>query len=149
MGRTVPTKDSIKCAPPYSPGEVETICRQAGGPLTAYELLARLRAERPANAVGVYRSLDFLVTQGLVHRLETCKAFIACAHLDQPHSSQFLICRGCGVVIELADDRITSAVVGLGTPLGFQADAKLLEVPGLCARCRPQPEEHGPAAGRR
>ena len=57
--------------------QVFTVLLQARGPITAYELLDRLRAERSATAAGVYRSLDFLVAQGLAHR--ACAPRKSCA----------------------------------------------------------------------
>jgi Fur family zinc uptake transcriptional regulator len=116
--------------------QVFLVLAQASGPLTAYELLDRLRAERPATAAGVYRSLDFLVAHGLAHRLESRKAFVACAHPDHPHVSQFLICRRCGTTVELEDDRIASVVGEWSVRLGFTVEAETLEVSGSCSSCR-------------
>jgi Fur family transcriptional regulator, zinc uptake regulator len=137
--------------------DAEAICRQAGarltrlrrqvlallleadGPITAYELLDRLRAERSATPAGVYRSLDFLVAHGLAHRLESRKAFVACIHPDHPHVSQFLICRRCGTAVELEDHRIASLVDEWSQKLGFEVEAETLEVSGSCAACRSTP----------
>lgn len=123
--------------------QVFLILAQAPGPLTAYELLDRLRAERSATAAGVYRSLDFLVAHGLAHRLELRKAFVACAHPDHPHVSQFLICRRCGTTVELEDDRIASVVGEWSERLGFKVEAETLEISGSCSSCRDaEPAEH-------
>jgi Fur family zinc uptake transcriptional regulator len=116
---------------------------RANGPITAYELLHRLRAERSATAAGIYRSLDFLVTQGLVHRLESRKAFVACVHPDHPHVSQFLICRRCGTAVEVEDDRIASVVGEWSERLGFEVEAETLEVSGSCSTCRSHPLQEG------
>ncbi|MCY3767736.1 MAG: transcriptional repressor, partial [Gemmatimonadetes bacterium] len=64
-------------------------------PLSAYELLERMRGvvRNPAPPT-VYRALDFLLGQGLAHRLESLNAYVGCAHPDHPHASQFLICDG-------------------------------------------------------
>ena len=139
--------------------EAEAICRQAGarltrlrrqvlgllleaeGPVTAYELLDRLRAERSATPAGVYRSLDFLLAHGLVHRLDSRKAFVACIHPDHPHVSQFLICRRCGTAVEVEDERISSVVGEWSRRLGFEVEAESLEVSGSCATCRTLPPE--------
>jgi len=139
--------------------EAEAICRQAGarltrlrrqvlgllleaeGPVTAYELLDRLRAERSATPAGVYRSLDFLVGHGLAHRLDSRKAFVACIHPDHPHVSQFLICRRCGTAVEVEDERISSVVGEWSQRLGFEVEAESLEVSGSCATCRTLPPE--------
>jgi len=139
--------------------EAEAICRQSGarltrlrrqvlgllleaeGPVTAYELLDRLRAERSATPAGVYRSLDFLVGHGLAHRLDSRKAFVACIHPDHPHVSQFLICRRCGTAVEVEDERISSVVGEWSQRLGFEVEAESLEVSGSCATCRTLPPE--------
>src|SRR5437868_6046161 len=96
----------------------ETLCRTRGGrltqqrravlgallaaarPVTAYELLDLVRPEDAAiTPASIYRSLDFLVEMGLVHRLDTTRSFVACEHPDHPHVGQFLICRECGSVV--------------------------------------------------
>lgn len=116
--------------------QIFSLLSRADGPMTAYELLDRLRSERSATAAGVYRSLDFLVAQGLAHRLESRKAFVACAHPDHPHVSQFLICRRCGTTVELEDERIASVVGEWSRRLGFEVEAETLEVSGSCSSCR-------------
>jgi Fur family zinc uptake transcriptional regulator len=114
---------------------------EADGPVTAYELLDRLRAKRSATPAGIYRSLDFLLTNRLAHRLESRKAFVACIHPDHPHVSQFLICRRCGTAVEVEDERISSVVREWSRKLGFQVEAESLEVSGSCATCRTAPPD--------
>ena len=47
------------------------------------------------------RALDFLRDNGLVHRIESRNAFIACAHNHESHDPVvFLICEKCGAVGE-------------------------------------------------
>ena len=49
-------------------------------PLGVYEIIERLaRHGRPA-PITVYRALDFLRDNGLVHRIESRNAFVACVH---------------------------------------------------------------------
>ena len=75
-------------------------------PVGAYELLAALgRDGRPAAPPTVYRALDFLVAQGLVHRIESLNAFVGCPAPARPHRGQFLICRACGASAEVTDRR--------------------------------------------
>ena len=57
----------------------------------------------------MYRALQFLQSQGLVHRLESLNAYVGCVHPEHPHASQFLICRDCGQVEELAHESTTTA----------------------------------------
>jgi Fur family zinc uptake transcriptional regulator len=113
----------------------------AGGPVGAYALLDRLRAER-ANAapVTVYRALDFLMENGLIHKIERLNAFVACAehgeHAQHAHAVQFLICRRCGTVAEMEDRGIAAAVSDAAGKTGFRPDHATVEVEGTCADCR-------------
>jgi len=113
-------------------------------PIGAYALLDRLRAERPGAAPPtVYRALDFLQEQGLVHRVERLNAFMPCAgpephgHCghghDHPH--QFLICAGCGATAEICDDSVTAAVSSAARAAGFVLHRSTVEIEGICATC--------------
>lgn len=109
----------------------------AGRALSAYELLERLRPEdRRVTPAGVYRTLDFLIELGVVHRLESKRSFVLCHHPDTPHPVQFLICRGCGQVVEAEDARVAAATERLGDRLGFALDQRIVELTGLCGHCR-------------
>ena len=109
----------------------------AGRPLTAYEILDMLRPEdSSATPAAVYRGLDFLMGHGLVHRLETSRAFMACEHPEHPHAGQFLICRRCGTVVEAEDERVEAATEQLGERLGFAVDQRTVELTGVCTACR-------------
>lgn len=111
----------------------------AGKPLGAYELLERLGSEkaitRPSPTI-VYRSLDFLLEHGLVHRLETARAYVACLHPEQPHAAQFLICRRCGTVVETDDEQVAGAAEALGQRAGFMLEQHSVELTGVCASCQ-------------
>ena len=106
-------------------------------PLSAYDLLDRLKPEDPsATPASTYRCLDFLLQHGLVHRLETTRSFIACDHPDHAHAVQFLICRECGTVVEAEDKRVASATKSLGERMGFSVDQRTVELTGVCASCK-------------
>lgn len=105
-------------------------------PLSAYELLDRLRTDikNPAPPT-VYRALDFLLEQGLVHKLESLSAYIGCTHPDHPHASQFLICSDCGEVEEVEDSSIANSLQKAGKAAGFQTRRPIVELVGTCAQC--------------
>lgn len=106
-------------------------------PLGAYAILEQLANERGRVAPPtVYRALDFLVAQGLVHRLDTKNAFVACARGDGPHPACFLICRDCGAVAELADSALETAISAIAERTGFAVARRMVELEGVCARCR-------------
>ena len=111
---------------------------ETGRPATAYDLLDRLRTEHKGAAPPtVYRALDFLLEQGLIHKVERLSAYIGCVHTHQAehHSAQFLICQQCGRVIELEDAAIRVAVGEAAARLGFRARGSTIEIEGLCAAC--------------
>ena len=106
-------------------------------PLTAYQLLDRLRASH-AGAVPptVYRALDFLLDQKLIHRVESLNAFIPCVEGGaHRHEAQFLICRHCGSVEEIDDTPVSAALNVAATRGGFRADHAMVEITGTCAAC--------------
>ncbi len=106
-------------------------------PLGAYELIDRLAARggRPA-PITVYRALDFLREQGLVHRIESRNSFFACVH---NHASDdpvvFLICEKCGAVGEAAASDIANAVKSTSRAAGFTPKTPVIEISGICANC--------------
>lgn len=109
------------------------------GPVKAYELLERLRATSPrAQPVTVYRALDFLMHQGLVHRIESRNAFIGCGAPAMEHRGQFLICRQCHTAAEIADPEVAHLLSAKAGELGFRDTEQMVEVHGLCPDCAQQ-----------
>jgi Fur family transcriptional regulator, zinc uptake regulator len=108
--------------------------------LGAYDVLARLAQEGFGNQPPVaYRALEFLVEQGLAHRIQRLNAFTACVHPGEDHAPAFLICRslphgrrGRG------DRRPRLAGRGGGEGAGFQVERTTIEALGLCPNCRGQ-----------
>ncbi len=106
-------------------------------PVGAYQLLDSLRTDgRSAAPPTVYRALEFLLAQGLVHRVESLNAYIGCTHPGERHATQFLICRRCGTAVELDDPRIAAAIDMSAARIGFEVGARTVEVAGTCADCR-------------
>ena len=103
----------------------------------AYEIMDRLAGDgkRPA-PITVYRALDFLIDHGLVHRLASLNAYVACCHASADHGAQFLICTGCGTIGEMTDQAVDRAIAGAASDVGFQVSAPVVEVAGLCVNCR-------------
>ncbi len=56
--------------------------------------------DRPAAPPTVYRTLDFLLEKGLIHRLTSINAYIPCCHPREGHQAAFLICTDCKSVKE-------------------------------------------------
>ena len=107
-------------------------------PVGAYDILNELgQGGKNAAPPTVYRTLDFLLDAGLVHRLDSLSAFVGCPDPAHPHSGQFLICRSCRSVAELDDRDIQQLVADRAKALGFVSEQQMLEIEGLCRSCRP------------
>ncbi len=134
--------------------EAERICARTGARLTpvrkrtleilleghralgAYEVLERLSAEGFGHQPPVaYRALDFLVEQGLVHRVRRLNAFTACVHPGTRHAPLFLICRACDAVVEAPGQAIRAAAEQTARAHGFQIERLNVEALGLCPAC--------------
>jgi len=111
---------------------------QAHQPLGAYELLPRLEAAlgRKFAPPTVYRALEFLVSQGLVARIESRNAFVPCAHPGHPHTCVFFVCDRCGNSVEVEKPALERLLAGYASALGFEIHRKALELQGTCAQCR-------------
>ncbi|MGB5832894.1 MAG: zinc ABC transporter substrate-binding protein [Thiohalocapsa sp.] len=117
---------------------LEIDCR-AERPMGAYEMLDLIRDDAPAAPPTVYRALDSLLEQGLVHKLETLHAYVGCTHPDHPHSSQFLICADFGDVTELDDESIAGSRRKMAAETGFKPQRPIGKVIGTCAVCALKP----------
>lgn len=111
-------------------------------PIGAYDLidkLSRARADDGGDSrvapPTVYRALDFLIHQGLVHRIESLNAFVGCPEPGRPHRGYFLICDGCGAAHELAGGTVDRELRTRAEALDFQIRRITIEVAGLCAEC--------------
>jgi Fur family zinc uptake transcriptional regulator len=115
-------------------------------PLSAYDILERARSEALKAPVQVYRALEKLSSQGLVHRIEALNAFVACSdcahaghepakHSHAQHRPGFIICRECGSVREFEDERV-GEIAEEAAGAGFSVELVALEVYGRCTACR-------------
>lgn len=110
---------------------------QSHKPLGAYELLPAL-AEAGFNSAPptVYRALDFLQEQGLVHRIALLNAFIGCPHPNDTHEGSFLICKQCNNAVEIEAVGVSREVNKQAKLLGFIPEQQSIEVLGICPECQ-------------
>jgi len=110
---------------------------QSHQPLGAYEILPAL-AEAGFNSAPptVYRALDFLQEQGLVHRIATLNAYVGCPHPDLTHQGCFLICRHCNTATEMDSQAAEALISQQAAMLGFTTEKQSIEVLGCCPNCR-------------
>jgi Fur family transcriptional regulator, zinc uptake regulator len=106
-------------------------------PLGAYEIIEQLaEANRPA-PITVYRALEFLRDNGLVHRIESRNAFVACVHRHaEGDPVVFLICERCGAVGEAPGGAVAETLKASCRVAGFSPKSPVIEIAGVCSHCR-------------
>jgi Fur family transcriptional regulator, zinc uptake regulator len=107
-------------------------------PITAYQLIDQLSTQQNKNIkpASVYRSIDALCAVGLVVKIESLNAFMACAHPEHHHDHVFLVCRTCGSTDELADHSVSKRLNADATHQGFKIERQVLELQGACRECQ-------------
>ncbi len=127
-------KHKIKLTPLRQ--QVLAILSKQKQPLTAYAVLDELKKDKPnAQVMSVYRVLDFLLENGLVHRIENLNSFIICSHLSEGHSSQWLICESCGKAEEIDSKDFCKAISQIERQSGFRVKTPTIELLGVCKVC--------------
>lgn len=102
----------------------------------AYELLDRLKPlKNAAKPATIYRALDFLIAQGLIHRIESLNAFIGCRCSERQHEQLLLICKHCHEVEERTTAKVMQALADELNLANFTAHSKAIEIHGICGSC--------------
>ena len=144
----------------------EAYCRERGEKLTpirrkvlelllasvratkAYSLLDEMRQIHPGSAPPtVYRALDFLLSAGLIHRIESINAFAVCHDLTQCQHGILVVCQQCGNVTELHEPKLRQALVTQIEAAGYRLAGDGIELKGLCAQCQANQANQAGQAG--
>jgi Fur family zinc uptake transcriptional regulator len=109
----------------------------SAAPLGAYAILEELsrREGKQVAPPTVYRTLDFFLEHGFVHKIESLNAYAPCEHLDHAHHGMLLICESCGRSEEIEDSGVTRAIAGSAADAGFTLRRVMVEAQGLCRKC--------------
>jgi Fur family zinc uptake transcriptional regulator len=106
-------------------------------PIGAYEILNHLNKVGGRDAPPtVYRALNFLLSAGLIHRIDTLNAYLGCETPRHTHCAQLLVCRSCRAVTEFGDPALARLMSRRVKAAGFTADMRDMEIKGLCDACR-------------
>lgn len=117
--------------------QVLGIVVEAGQPITAYEALDALgKLVKNPKPPTVYRALEFLQQAGLVHRIESMNAYVACGGDHAHENGQFLICDECGDVQEIQMGQIDKTISDKTHAIGFKTRHWSAEIHGTCKDCR-------------
>ena len=106
------------------------------GPAKAYEILDELKGcSASAKPPTVYRTLDFLLESGLIHRLTSLSAYVGCSHPLRHNNCYFLICKDCGEIKECCSSELTNTILDNADKSKFASGQITLEIEGKCRDC--------------
>jgi Fur family zinc uptake transcriptional regulator len=110
---------------------------QSHSAVGAYDIIERMAARGPRPApITVYRALDFLEAHGLVHKIESRNAFVACTHAHDGEPAALLVCEACGLVAELTVPPVFAVLEKAARIQGFAPRRMVVEVAGTCSQCQ-------------
>ena len=115
---------------------VLALLKKSKKPLTAYDILGKLQGYGVKAPQTVYRALEALIERGMIHRVQSLGAFIACHSDEEDHGTQFAVCLQCKIVIELHDHRICDFIKEIGENIEFSIEREMLEIIGMCKDCK-------------
>lgn len=117
--------------------EVLNCVAQSHSAVGAYDIIERMAGLGPRPApITVYRALDFLEAHGLVHKIESRNAFVACTHPHEGQPAAMLVCERCGLVAELDAPEMFESLQSAAKAQGFDVHRSVVELTGLCAPCQ-------------
>lgn len=117
---------------------VMSTLQESDGPLSAYTILDSLRDHGLRAPLQVYRALEKLMEIGLVHRLESLNAFVACQHenCEMQTTVAFTICNTCGNVAEFSDATLSKELSSIAQREHFTLQKSAIELHGICNNCQ-------------
>jgi Fur family zinc uptake transcriptional regulator len=115
--------------------EVLNCVAESHNAVGAYEIIERMASHGPRPApITVYRALDFLLAHGLVHKVESRNAYVACSH-DHDAPAALLVCESCGLVAELDAPELFSKLESAAKLQAFRPERCIVEITGHCGHC--------------
>ena len=119
---------------------------KANKPVGAYDLITQLQQMRLSEAdtqtsknvapPTIYRSLEFLLEQGLIHQLTSINAYVPCCHPRAQHTAAFLICDNCLRVQECSSLPVQEMMSFAEQDVGFMVNHSVIELSGRCQACQ-------------
>lgn len=124
--------------------EVYSLILTSDKPIGAYDLISALQLSRQQNGIitkniappTIYRSLDFLLSEGLIHQLSSLNAYVPCCHPRSKHAAAFLICKSCHAVEECSNLPVDGIMNFAKDDAKFNIEYTIIELKGVCRDCQ-------------
>jgi Fur family zinc uptake transcriptional regulator len=111
---------------------------QFNKPLKAYDVLEHLnRSNKKSQPSTVYRVLDYFVSCGIVHKIESIQSYILCGEPKKKLASEILmVCYHCHDIQEVYNKQLCLLVENISTEYQFNLGQDIIELKGYCQRCQ-------------
>ena len=110
------------------------------GPIKAYDIIERLRdADLKLTPATIYRSLDYHIEKGLIHKINALNAFVSCTcdnHNHEHKTSLMLICSKCHRAQEILDSELCDSIHEHIFKHGMVLEHNCIEIQGICSDCQ-------------
>lgn len=116
-------------------GALLALIATSKAPVSAYYLAGQL-ATSTGRSLGppmIYRALDRLAAEGLVHRLEQRRAYVA---IPNGRPAAYLICQSCNSFAAIKDPPATQLLTAWARSAHFRLPGEtVIELSGVCESC--------------
>ena len=111
---------------------------RTGQPLGAYGIIEQLEMTtgRRVLPASLYRTLNVLLERGLIARVESINAYLAKTQTTDSLADIYFICGQCGELTVVKAPTLANLIELEAEALGFQIGKRVLEMQGICHRCR-------------
>lgn len=108
----------------------------AGHPVKAYDLIEQMRDKgQRLTPATVYRILDFLLENGLAHRVNALNAYMPCTCNHDEHAMLMFVCSKCRQAEEVEDAALYESMRARLGELGMSLQDNCIEIQGTCRNC--------------
>ncbi|MCL2020869.1 MAG: transcriptional repressor [Betaproteobacteria bacterium] len=116
---------------------LDVICAE-NAPVKAYDLIERMRGKgRRVTPTTMYRTLEFLLQNGFIHRVNFLNAYLPCTGKHKNHTALLLfVCSECGQTREIDDAQLYNAMHRRLNELGIYLKDSRIEIQAACQSCR-------------
>jgi Fur family zinc uptake transcriptional regulator len=105
-------------------------------PVKAYDIIEYMRDKgKRVTPATIYRTLDFLLQNGLVHRVHSLNAYIPCTAEHSNHVLLMFICSECQRATEINDQTLYASMQSRLKELGISLHDSRIEIQGTCKEC--------------
>lgn len=104
--------------------------------IKAYDILEKLKNDDFSNAPPtVYRALDFLIENKIIHKINSINAYFACYEKNKTNQCYFIICKKCSAINEYKSDVINLDIEKIAKKSKAKINSVNLEIEVECSDC--------------